>query len=586
MATFKPTILSVIPAPLTVESPETVKWTRAVQKPRIVKELGGITGLDIHPLTHDVLVTASRIHMYDYLFQDKKSFYANSHFTLFSASFRRPDGRLIVAGNQAGSVLVYDATSSKPLRDFNHPKTRHSAAVRKSLFYGRNQVLTFSDDKSVRLWDLADGHLLTQFGKQSISLDTSLGTSVDTKPNSIGTGSNAIGTGSNAIGTGSNAIGTTSAIGTALCPRFDTIGSVSDSNTAHTGYVRAGCIVDLNMCIASGSYDSTVKLWDARGDTSRAVRDISVNLPVESMFANKSLLFVSAGKSIFVYDLVGGKILSVIRNCHTKTITCMSMYNEEYFMTGSLDGVLKVFKFDTLTEVTQFKHPSVQILNLASSDNSVVVGSSEGTIYAHCIKKSILQGEQSDLDVSKGDKKRMKVASDEMDLKRENVVVVDADERTVRPKLKKCDKFLKSYQFTHALDSVLRNHYLKGKRCERVDSDMVVSLMQELIRRNVLKRAMSGLKDKQLKRFAKFLTSNLQTPSFHRTLLDVAHAFIEVFGSQITSDLRIDSDGKVTSEEEIGHYFLKLKSKIDLEFDTLDMMTSLAGQVKIIIDNY
>ena len=567
MAAFKPTILSVIPGPLTVQSPERMKWTRAVQKARIVKELGAITGLDIHPLTHDVLITASRIHMYDYLFQDKKSFYANSHFTLFSATFRRPDGRLMVAGNQVGSVLVYDANSSKPLRDFNHPKTRHSAAVRKSLFYGRNQVLTFSDDKSVRLWDLADGHLLTQFGKQSISLDTSLGTT-DTEPNSIGTGS--------------NAIGTTSAIGTTLCPRFDTIGSVSDSNTAHTGYVRTGCIVDFNTCIASGSYDSTVKLWDPRGDTSKAIKDFSVKLPIESMFANKSLIFVSAGKSIFVYDLIGGKILSIIKNCHTKTITCMSMYNEEYFMSGSLDGVLKVFKFDTLTEVTQFKHPSVQILNLASSDNSVVVGSSEGTVYAHCIKKSILEGEESDLDVSKGDKKRMKVASDRMDL---NVVVVDANEGTFRPKLKKCDKFLKNYQFTHALDSVLRNHYLKGKRSEKVDSDMVVSLMQELIRRNVLERAMSGLKDKQLKRFAKFLTSNLETPSFHRTLLDVTHAFIQVFGSQITSDLRIDSNGKVTSQEEVGHYFLKLKSKIDLEFDTLDMMTSLAGQVKIIIDN-
>ena len=193
MFQFKPTILSVIPPPLNVESVETVKWAKAVQKPRIVKELGAITGLDIHPLTRDVLITASRVHMYDELFQDKKSFYSNSHFTLFSASFRRSDGRLIVAGNQVGSVLVYDAASSKPLRDFNDPKTRHSAAVRKSLFYGRNQVLTFSDDKSVRLWDLAGSHLLTQFGKQDTSSEMS---------------------------------------------------DKTRETAAHSGYVRAGCIVD------------------------------------------------------------------------------------------------------------------------------------------------------------------------------------------------------------------------------------------------------------------------------------------------------------------------------------------------------
>lgn len=575
MATFKPTILSVIPPPLTVESAETVKWRRAVEKARIVKEVGGITGVDIHPVTQDVLVTASRIHMYDALFQDKKSFYANSHFTLFSASFRRPDGRLIVAGNQAGSVLVYDANSSKPLRDFNDPKTRHTGAVRKSLFYGRNQVLTFSDDKTVRLWDLADGRLLTQFGKQSITLDTSQGAT-----SSVVTGSNATGTTSSIV-TGSNAIGATSSIGATLCPRFGVIGSVSESNTAHTGYVRSGCIVDMSTCIASGSYDSTVKLWDPRGDGCRAVKEFSVDLPVESLFANKSLILVSAGKSVFVYDIIGGRILSVIKNCHTKTITCMGMYNQEYFMTGSLDGVLKVFKFDTLTEVTQFKHPSVQILSLATSDNSVVVGSSEGTVYAHCIKKSILEGKESDI-VSKGEKR---VSSDRVEMKEENVVVVDGNERSSRQKLRKCDKLLKNYQFTQALDSVVRNHYLKGRRCDRVHSDLVVSFMQELIRRDVLKRAMTGLKDKQLKRFLRFLTSNLQSPPFHRTLLDVTHAFFEVFASQITSDLTIDSDGKVTSEEDIGHYFLKLKSKIDLEFDTLDMMTSLAGQVKIIIDN-
>lgn len=515
MALFKPTILSVIPPPLNVESIETVKWAKAVQKPRIVKELGAITGLDIHPLTRDVLVTASRIHMYDELFQDKKSFYSNSHFTLFSASFRRNDGRLIVTGNQVGSVLVYDATSSKPLRDFNNPKTRHSAAVRKSLFYGRNQVLTFSDDKSVRLWDLADGHLLTQFGKQ---LDAELSDD-------------------------------------------------STISTAHSGYVRAGCIVDFNNSIASGSYDSTVKMWDPRENHHQPIKTFSVKNPVESMFAKKSLIMVSAGKSIYAYDIVAGKILQEIRNTHTKTITCLSSYNDEYFMSGSLDGVLKIFNL-TFKEVAQFKHPSTQILNMATHEKHVVVGSSEGTVFAHLVKKSVLEGQDEDV--------KRKIKSElNIPVLESNVVVVDANKTAHhREKLRECDKFMKTYQFTNALDSVLKKYYFKGRNKDHMNPEVVVSVMQEMIRRSVLKRAMSGLKGKQLKRLAKFLTTHLENPHFHRTMLDVTHAFVETFGSQVASD-----------EEILGHYFPQIHEIINNEFETLSLMTSLGGQIKLILDN-
>lgn len=519
MAAFKPTILSVIPPPLNVESVETVKWAKAVQKPRIIKELGAITGLDIHPLTHDVLVTASRIHMYDELFQDKKSYYANSHFQLFSASFRRNDGRLIVAGNQVGTVVVYDMNATKPLRDFSNPKTRHSAAVRKSLFYGRNQVLTFSDDKSVRLWDLADGHLLAEFGRQHRD------SSSDAE-------------------------------------------SSTNSSTSHLGYVRAGCIVDYNNSIASGSYDGTVKLWDPRENQQKPITTFSVRSPIESLFSKKSLMVVSAGKSIFVYDLIAGKILHEIRNTHTKTITCMADYNDEYFMSGSLDGVLKIFN-STFKEVAQFKHPSTQILNIAAHDWHIVVGSSEGTVFAHSIKKSILEGQEEEVVVEE------KTSAEPMDVDPESQIFVvdDGYSKSAKDKLRECDRFMTKYQFSNALDSVLRKFYFKGRNKDYKDPEIVVSVMQEMIRRDVLKRAMRGLEDKKLKRLARFLASHLENPSFHRTMLDVTHAFVEEFGSQVDSD------------ETIKHYFPKLKDMIDNEFDTLSLMTSLSGQVKLIIDS-
>ena len=326
-------------------------------------------------------------------------------------------------------------------------------------------------------------------------------------------------------------------------------------------------MLTFNNSIASGSYDRTIKLWDPRENHHQPIKTFSVANPVESMFAKKSLIMVSGGKSIFVYDIVGGKMLHEIRNTHTKTITCMSDYNDEYFMSGSLDGVLKIFN-STFSEVAQFKHPSTQILNMSTHEKHVVVGSSEGTVFAHLIKKSILEDQDEDV------KSKIRVEEKHVDIQN-NVVVVDKNPTDFhKEKLRECDMLMRKYQFTNALDSTLRKYYFLGRNKDHMNPEIVVSVMQEMIRRSVLKRAMTGLKDKQLKRLAKFLTTFLGHPSYNRTILDATYAFAEVFGSSAALD-----------EEILGYYFPKIQEKINLEYETLSLMTSLAGQVKLILDN-
>jgi U3 small nucleolar RNA-associated protein 15 len=65
----------------------------------------------------------------------------------------------------------------------------------------------------------------------------------------------------------------------------------------HKDYVRAGCVSAVsNDVFASGSYDHTVKVWDARRNEASAILSIDHGSPVEdvALLPNDALL-VSAG---------------------------------------------------------------------------------------------------------------------------------------------------------------------------------------------------------------------------------------------------------------------------------------------------
>ena len=63
----------------------------------------------------------------------------------------RSDGRLIVAGGQLPLVQVFDVATRSCLRQFRG----HTGAIRVTRFAADNtHVVSMSDDKTVRLWDL------------------------------------------------------------------------------------------------------------------------------------------------------------------------------------------------------------------------------------------------------------------------------------------------------------------------------------------------------------------------------------------------------------------------------------------------
>lgn len=118
----------------------------------LVKETGGIDYIDFNPVQpHYFAVTCSvRVQIYNpitkLVVKNLSRFEGNS----YGGTFRK-DGRLLVAGDEKGTVRLFDTSTKNVLRVF----TGHKAAVHRNVFTADNaHIASFSDDRTVKLWDI------------------------------------------------------------------------------------------------------------------------------------------------------------------------------------------------------------------------------------------------------------------------------------------------------------------------------------------------------------------------------------------------------------------------------------------------
>ncbi|KAJ1734682.1 U3 small nucleolar RNA-associated protein [Coemansia sp. Benny D160-2] len=144
--------------------PESAYWKRFAS-PVLVKEHGMVTWMEFSPTQpHDLLVTAAmRVQLYGARTGQVRRTFGRFTATARSGSFRS-DGRLIVAGDDANSVVVLDARSRTVLRSFRG----HSDPVHVTRFLpDRAHVLSASDDRTVRVWDMASQAEVSRFDGHS-----------------------------------------------------------------------------------------------------------------------------------------------------------------------------------------------------------------------------------------------------------------------------------------------------------------------------------------------------------------------------------------------------------------------------------
>lgn len=140
------------------------------------------------------------------------------------------------------------------------------------------------------------------------------------------------------------------------------------SYSEHSDYVRCGCASKLNGDVfITGSYDHTVKVFDAR--TKSSVMTIEHGHPVESvlLFPSGGLLVSAGGRYVKVWDVLkGGQLLVSLKN-HHKTVTCLCLNSSgQRLLSGSLDRHVKIYSTTSYKVVHSFNY-ATSILSLALS---------------------------------------------------------------------------------------------------------------------------------------------------------------------------------------------------------------------------
>ncbi|ERS99415.1 U3 small nucleolar RNA-associated protein 15 [Sporothrix schenckii 1099-18] len=219
----------------------------------------------------------------------------------------RPDGRVLVAGDDSGKMQVFDvAGGSRPVILKTWHTHKQPTWVTRWSPTDLTTVMSASDDKTVRLWSLPLADPVRTFvGHQDY----------------VRAGAFMPGGGAGSAGAGS-----------------------SSSN---------------NHMMVTGSYDATVRLWDARAPGG-AVLTFKHAAPVEAVLPMPSgtAILAASDNTVSVLDVVAARPLTLL-TAHQKTVTslCLASHGERV-VSGGLDGHVKVFETGSWNVVASAKYPS------------------------------------------------------------------------------------------------------------------------------------------------------------------------------------------------------------------------------------
>ncbi|GAB0133272.1 hypothetical protein EsDP_00001684 [Epichloe bromicola] len=398
----------------------------------------------------------------------------------------RRDGKVLVAGDDTGRMQVFDVNSRAILKTW----MEHKQPVWTTKFSPTEltTLLSASDDRTVRLWDLPSNEATTTF-------------------------------------------------------------------VGHGDYVRCADFMPGTMSnmVVSGSYDSTVKLWDPRTGNNSAAMTFKHATPIEDVLPMPSgtTVLAAAGNSVSVLDLVAARPLHMITN-HQKTVTSLSLAsNGQRLVTGSLEGHVKVFETTGWNVVNSVKYQSpilsLQVISCGdgaeASDRHLAVGMQSGVLsiktrltVAGASREREREKEMSALlagtigshDAKKSKRKRRIEAASRLDLVGEGADVVIANEpRVSRKKERPWQKDLRHARYSSALDQVL------DRTSPEYSPINVLTLLLALRHRSAMRDALEHRDEVSVEPVLKWVCAHICDPRYVSVCVEVAMHLLDLYAEYV-----------------------------------------------------
>ncbi|KAH9593388.1 U3 small nucleolar RNA-associated protein 15 [Trypanosoma melophagium] len=274
----------------------------------------------------------------------------------------------------------------------------------------------------------------------------------------------------------------------------------------HTDYVR--CLENYSSgCFFSGSYDHTINLWDIRAGLVHPLQtsDRSIENPVESLLCTENhILVCAAGDQVTLFDMRRG--LSTVlsqESFHTKAVVTLAFSKRNnVLLTGSLDQRVKILSLDegSLVPVASKKFAApVTAVAVHPNSSEFAVGTAEGELRVMKLEEVSREEEKEE---NKFQFKHDGFLAEKMGNVRQQLI---------------------SYQYNRALKTALYSR----------NSDVVVSTLEELIRRGTLHVALSSQNDRTVVRILRFAVDHIDCPQFYESMMVVLDTIFEIYGTSV-----------------------------------------------------
>lgn len=322
------------------------------------------------------------------------------------------------------------------------------------------------------------------------------------------------------------------------------------SGGAHTDYVRS-LEPYTSGSFFSGSYDHTVQLWDPRVGLGSALQHSKkcITQAVEALcfIPAQNVLACAAGDQLILFDTRKGISAPMLQvSCHTKTITSV-VYSSEYktLITGSLDNRVKMFSL---------KDGDLNCLTTKRFDHSITA------VAVHPLSKEFCVG------MGNGDMKIFKVQGSQSVAADSNTdVVTDSFKNRIddvlSSKMKVAQHQLKTFSYGKALKTALFSR----------KSDVIMSTLEELIRRGALHIALSNQNDRSVAQIIRFAISQVDVPQFTNTAVSVLEDIFEIYGSCVGHSLFLHRE------------VLIARKRLGAALESINRMEKLQGVMEFIL---